>query len=233
MGCATKPTNPDGWKITCEENTCEHFKGIPQQTIWYIPGVGCNKNIFQSNGCPYIKGKPTSELEFLSRLDNVRIITLSFGEAWLFKGDAQFKKMGAFSKYPKDIVIGHSAGAFNAFQICNHFKKCVFLNPMFVAEDPFKQDWYDCLVPFKPGCFAGPAFISKNFKRKEWPQYNPIQNVKNIKSEMHLQYCAKDEFDLITGPREFVKQATQIQALERKDCTHYDWDVKQVLGFIK
>lgn len=60
-----------------------YSKGNPTYALWYFAGLGCNDKILKGTGCPYIAQEGTSEIALMESLNNVVVISVSFGEAWL------------------------------------------------------------------------------------------------------------------------------------------------------
>lgn len=273
MGCSDlskkeEPTSPilPGWNYECHKMTsvdgadfCIHSKGTPEKTIWYFHGLGCNQDILQTaKSCAIskigLKSDGVSETELMAKLDNVMVVTVSFGEAWLFDPihpktradkDATVKnfmekmipEIEGIANLPKPWqAMGHSMGGANLATLVlsepKLFSKVVLAHPMLIDCDPWAP-----VVGLK--CVGGILFIGAEFTKEKWQVVNPMVRVKAATGlpPIFVQACAKDEFNLVAGPEKFAGiAAARMQPVSVKtypECSHFAYHVGDILGFLK
>lgn len=173
----TAPTLP-GWTWECHDGTsvkgldyCEYTQGTPKQTLFYFHGLGCNQDILQSKNCVSFLKPEDFEAKFMAGLKDVRVITISWGYAWLLDpispktmADKDATVLNVKTKVIPEIAkayalpkpwkaVGHSMGGFNVAELCTSdavgaetlFSKCVMVHPMLITADPYAKEWADCL----------------------------------------------------------------------------------------
>jgi len=259
---APPPAHLAGYAYECHKlesvkdgSYCIHTKGTPTRTLWYFHGAGCNQDVLQDT-TTCIPGKEgSSEKEFMSRLQNVAVITVSFGPIWLadpIEPKTMADKDATVEKFVKRIVpeleqkhrlakpymaLGHSMGGFNAAEISlsepELFERVVLMHPMFPTCDLFSGEIIN------EDCWPD-HMVKAEFPKKKWPQVNPLERVKTAPRipPTWVQVCGTDEFDLVDGPLAYADTAMRrgfavYSEHKTSGCNHFEWNVSSALEFLK
>lgn len=236
-GPAPTPAHLVGWDYHCHKltsvegaNVCLHAKGKPSSTLWYFHGAGCNQDVLQNAKTCIPSKDGTSEKELMTKLDNVTVVTLSFGPIWLVdpthpkeKGtadpDATIKNFTekilpeidrlAGGALPRPFKgIGHSMGGFNLGQLALNttlFEATVLVHPFIPDCDVFSDEIIneDCLPDMLLN--FSPLIAEPAFKKKHWKAIDLLVLAKTATtSRMLVMATNKDEFGLFTGPKAFA-----------------------------
>lgn len=254
MSCSTQETKtPPG--ITSKVESIDgamvttYVKGAPNKTLFVYNGLGCNQWL---GTCPFMPGQDrTFEADFLAKVQDAIVVNIWFDVAWLYDPTSpktlanpqatvdNFKRYLAASVLPRPYYgVGHSQGGFNLAQVCQFMDKCVFAHPMFITDDPYADngiiDEAQCFLKKGLQCLAGPQFIAKEITKDHWPSADPLRNPKNIPSLVMI--CLQDQFNLIAGPRQYVKNAQAkgypVSKKEYSGCDHFTPSADTVLAFL-
>lgn len=267
VGCASKPKEPTapklpGWAVECHHLTsvegaeyCTHSKGAPAKTIWYFHGLACNQDILQDpTASCMIKKEGLAEKAFMAGLDNVTVITVSFGEAWMLdpihpklKADKDATVKNFMEKIIPEIqgrhalpkpwqALGHSMGGANLVTLVlsepGLFERVVLAHPMLITCDPWAP-----VVGLK--CVGGIVFLGAEFPQEKWAKVNPIVRVKTATAlpPTLILVAENDDFGLIAGPKLFGDLARARGLSVRVEIyggkNHYEYDAAKALEFLK
>lgn len=273
LGCSSKPTTtpvvvtpplpkmPAGWSWECHPlksvqsgQYCIHTKGIPTKTIWYAHGLGCSQDILQNPASCFPKSPGIFEKAFIAGLDNVKIVTFSYGKEWMldpfmpkYMNNPDATTDAVKNRLIPEILqrfdlpkpwqaVGHSLGGYNLSQLIisypEMFDRVVLMHPMIPDCDPFAFG-----VGIK--CIGGILLVGSEFSETKWKtMVNPLLRIRSaIKIPRTLvTTCMTDEFKLVEGPRQFVAQGNisglTLNLLNYGSCTHYSPHADVVLEFL-
>jgi S-formylglutathione hydrolase FrmB len=255
------PPRLPGWAVECHKMTsvegadyCAHSKGTPAKTIWYFHGLACNQDILQDAGSCVIKKEGLAEKAFMAGLDNVTVITVSFGEAWMLdplhpklRADKDATVKNFMEKIIPEIkdrhalpkpwqAVGHSMGGANLATLAlsepGLFERVVLAHPMLITCDPWTP-----VVGLK--CVGGIVFLGAEFEKEKWAKVNPIVRIKSqmVFPPTLILVADNDDFGLIAGPKLFGELAkarglpVRVEAYGGK--SHYEYDAAKVLDFLR
>jgi len=259
------PPHLVGWSYECHKlesveggSYCIHTKGTPKYTIPYFHGLGCNQDVLQdpTGVCKVLPGMKkkdgSSERALMTALDNVTVVTVSFGEAWMmdpFPPKLQADKDATTKNFAEKIfpeierrhpgrlpkpwkAVGHSMGGHNlvtlAMSYPEMFSLVALIRPMIVTCDPWQA-----VVGLK--CVGGILFIGAEFPREKWLKATPLARIKKERLPLtFVDVCWDDEFGLVDGPKEFAMtgmgRGLQVYLRETTaGCTHSEFDAPWVL----
>lgn len=270
-GCSVKPKSSvpgivpakmPGYQFSCHKlasvksgQYCSHIRGTPNKTIWYFHGLGCQQDILQDPSTCMPKSAGEFENAFTAGVDNIKIITVSFGREWIldpfppkymnnpdanvvtFRNEVM-KEIESIESLPKPWqAVGHSMGALNlatlALSYPSVFDKIVLAHPMIIACDPWAF-----VVGLK--CVGGITLLGSEFTEDKWKtQVDPILRVKKAVSlpPTLVLACNSDQFKLVEGPKKFVAEANRsglkANFIAYDQCTHFAPKAPLVLEFLK
>lgn len=246
-----KPAGPPphlaGWQYECHKvaeldgfNYCVHKKGTPKKVVWFFHGAGCNQDVLQDTGtCISIPGSPkdgSSEKEFMTKLNDAAVVTMSFGPIWLADPEQPTKENGTADRDATVTNItaqmraigqaygleglpyhamGHSMGGFNALMLAmkaKGLKSLVLIHPFIPTCDVFSREIINEDCPADMLLNFLPPLTEPQFTKKRWKEIDPLVLGKKFNpyaERVLVLACDNDVFGLYEGPKRWAQQAMQ------------------------